>query len=197
MSTGYKGSYNFTCRGHKFEIGQTYELKEKPIICQYGFHYCQNAIDVLKYYPIAHEFRLLEIEDLSKNTKTENNKSVTNKIRIIREIPKEEYYQLFGIVNNQLKITDEFGWTKYTYDERNNQISFKNSNGFSIRYEYDKNNKQIYSENSRGEWVKHEYDQFGRKKHSKFSDGNYASYYYNSDGKLIESFNSRFSHIKV
>jgi hypothetical protein len=64
MKTGYKATYNFACRDHKFEIGQTYELLGTPIPCQYGFHYCVNPKDVLDYYPMKNCFRLLEIEDL-------------------------------------------------------------------------------------------------------------------------------------
>ena len=59
MKTGYKGTYNYICRGNKFEIGQSYELQINPIPCKRGFHYCVNPKDVLGYYPIQHDFRLL------------------------------------------------------------------------------------------------------------------------------------------
>jgi hypothetical protein len=60
MKTGFKATYDFMCKSHKFEIGQTYELPNQPIPCKYGFHYCQNPKDVLEYYSIKHNFRLLE-----------------------------------------------------------------------------------------------------------------------------------------
>jgi hypothetical protein len=112
MKTGFKATHDFVCIDHKFEIGQTYELKGKPIPCHYGFHYCVNPKDVLEYYPIQHNFRLLEIEDLGDSI-TDDNKSVTNKIRIVREIPKEEYYQLFGIV----KVQNGKGYTAISPSE--------------------------------------------------------------------------------
>jgi hypothetical protein len=154
MKTGFKATYDFMCIDHKFEIGQTYELPGTPIPCNYGFHYCIKPIDVIGYYPIKHNFRLLEIEDLGESI-TEGNKTVTNKIRIVREVPKEEYYSLFGIVNNQLTTTDEFGyWAKRTFDERNNRIRYEDSDNYWMKYEYDENNNEIYFENSNGYWQK-------------------------------------------
>jgi hypothetical protein len=179
MKTGYKATYDYICINHKFEIGHSYELSHKPIPCQYGFHYCVNPKDVLHYYPIQHKFRLLEIEDLGESI-TEGDKSVTNKIRIIREVPKEEYYPLFGIVNNKLKFVNIFGclekrefdernnciyyeksngdWQKYTYDERNNKIRYEESGGYWVKHEYDERNNQIYYEDSNGYWDKYTYD---------------------------------------
>jgi hypothetical protein len=59
MKTGYKATYDFICLDHKFEIGQTYELQGTPIPCEYGFHYCVNSKDVLKYYIIKRDFRVI------------------------------------------------------------------------------------------------------------------------------------------
>ena len=181
MKLGYKATYNLTCLDHKFEIGKTYELPKKPILCQYGFHYCVKPKDVLNYYSIQHDFRLLEVEDLSENTVTKYDKSVTDKIRIIKEIPKEEYYSLFRIVDNVLNIvcldgycqtykydernnqiyyeTSDGFWKKCEYDERNNLIRFENSTGYWEKFEFDQNNNQIYNENSTGRWRKYEFDE--------------------------------------
>ena len=171
MKTGFKATYNFYCKDHKFEIGQTYKLQGTPIPCHYGFHYCENPINVLNYYSIKHDFRLLEIEDLGDSIVKED-KTVTNKIRIIREIPKEEYYSLFGIVNNQLKITYENGsWEKGTFDANNNCIRFEDSDGYWKKRTFDENHNCIYSENSIGYWEKYKYD-----------ERNNCVYYENSDG---------------
>ena len=160
MKTGYKGTYNLTCRNHKFEIGQTYELPHKPIICEYGFHYCTNPKDVLQYYTIQHDFRLLEIEDLSDETVIDGNKSATNKIRIVREVLKEEYYSLFGMIDNVLTISYPSGsWKKFKYDERNNCIRYENSTGYWIKHSYDERNNLTRTEYSYGYWIKRSYDE--------------------------------------
>jgi hypothetical protein len=197
MKIGYKATYDFICRGYQFEIGQTYELPNKPIICQYGFHYCVKPKDVLVYYSIRHNFRLLEIEDLGESIVKED-KSVTNKIRIIREVPKEEYYQLFGVFNNELTITDKSGycgkykfdernnqiysqdlfgnWDEREYDERNNCVYIKSSNGYHTKQTYDENNNLIYYETSTGFWRKYSYGENNTLISFKDSDGTDISY---------------------
>ena len=100
MKIGYKGTYNYICKDQKYEIGNSYELLFEPRIFSCGFHYCQQASNVLLYYQdYVFEFKLLEIEDLSNCTDTyfgSDNYS-TNKIRIIREISdKTELVKLRG-----------------------------------------------------------------------------------------------------
>ena len=170
MKTGFKATYDFICRDHKFEIGKTYELPGIPIPCKYGFHYCQDPINVLEYYSIQYNFRLLEIEDLGESI-TQEDKTVTNKIRIIREIPKEEYYPLFGIVNNELKITTEDYWYKRKYDERNNLISTSDSYGNWENQKFDERNNLIYYQNSNRTWQKYEYDERNNCTYSESSSG--------------------------
>ena len=44
---------DFTCRGHKFEVGQTYTVEGEPVLCENGFHACENPFDVLDYYDLV------------------------------------------------------------------------------------------------------------------------------------------------
>ena len=44
---------DFTCKGHKFEVGQTYEVKGKVKACHNGFHACENPFDVLGCYDLV------------------------------------------------------------------------------------------------------------------------------------------------
>jgi hypothetical protein len=47
---------NLACRGHQFEIGQSYEVSGKIIACQNGFHACtldHHPLEVFGYYPPA------------------------------------------------------------------------------------------------------------------------------------------------
>ena len=43
---------NQTCRGFKFEEGETYTIDNPPILCKQGFHFCRELIMTLQYYPV-------------------------------------------------------------------------------------------------------------------------------------------------
>nr|WP_242974273.1 pentapeptide repeat-containing protein [Clostridium paraputrificum] len=64
-------------------------------MCGSGFHFCQKASDCFKYYDFNSNNKVAEVEALDL-VETEGNKSVTNKIHIVREIPWQE---LLTIVN--------------------------------------------------------------------------------------------------
>jgi hypothetical protein len=90
---GYKGlDKNLRCRGMQYEIGQTYEMAKSPSICNWGFHFCEKVADVHEYYNLR-DNRICEIEALGEIVK-KGNKSVTNKIKIIRELSREEIRSL-------------------------------------------------------------------------------------------------------
>ena len=90
---GYKMmESNMTCRGFKYEIEKEYTLEDKLRICEKGFHFCKNPFDCLGYYDnIKGDKRLFLVEALGKVI-TEDNKSVTNKIKIIEEIKDIEKF---------------------------------------------------------------------------------------------------------
>ena len=86
---GYKGfESDMTCRGFQYEVGQTYQMDGRIKPCERGFHFCRNAADVLNYYG-EKGCRYAEVEAVGKVVK-HGDKSVTNKIRIIRELTGAE-----------------------------------------------------------------------------------------------------------
>ena len=53
------------CSGFQYEIGKGYELPaygKQPLVCNYGFHACENPLDVLLFYFINYFFILYVIE---------------------------------------------------------------------------------------------------------------------------------------
>jgi hypothetical protein len=118
---GYKASYDQRCLGMHYEVGNTYEMQDKPIRCQKGFHFCQKPDDVLIYYRIwERNFVLFEINAIG-DIDTWYDKSCTNKIEIVRIIPKEEYNSVFEEnkfewwENGQLKYLDDEYGLRYEY----------------------------------------------------------------------------------
>ena len=90
---GYKFmESDMTCRGFQYEVGKEYSLKDKLQICETGFHFCENPFDCLWYYDnIKGNKRLFLVEALGEVI-TDDDKSVTNKIKIIEEIKDIEKF---------------------------------------------------------------------------------------------------------
>ena len=90
--SGYKGfEADMTCRGFQYEVGKTYEMDGEIEPCRRNFHFCRNMADVLNYYK-AEGCRYAKVEALGKIIDGEG-KSVTNRIRIVKELTKEEVFK--------------------------------------------------------------------------------------------------------
>ena len=93
---GYKAfKSDWTCRGFQYEIGKTYELEDGQELqmCQCGFHFCKNPIDVFGYYPLDDKTLIAEVEALGE-IQQEGTKYVTNKIRIVKEFTRKQLQAL-------------------------------------------------------------------------------------------------------
>ena len=143
---GYKASYDGVCRGKKYTVGETYTLFRRPRLCKCGFHYCLKPNQVFEYYPYdTTNFVLFEVEALGMNVAIDN-KSVTNKIRIVREVPRTEYKNLFNGVN-------------YTFDDLGRLVKRVFNDGECVLIQYDDQNRKIRMERSEsGYWKTWEYN---------------------------------------
>ena len=93
---GYKVfNPDWTCRGFQYEVGKTFQYNGNIEMCEKGFHFCQKASDCFNYYDFNSNNKVAEIEAIG-NTETKDNKSVTDKIVIVRRI---EWQELLTIVN--------------------------------------------------------------------------------------------------
>ena len=87
---GYKAfNQDLTCRGFQYEIGKTYSIKGLPILCQTGFHFCENIADTYRYYPMSDNTRICKIEAIGEIVTKDNIKYCTNKIKILEEITND------------------------------------------------------------------------------------------------------------
>lgn len=88
---GYKGfSQNLKCRGYQYVVGQTYEHKGQVACCESGFHFCENPIDVLRYYgPASSRYCVVEGSgDMEEDV--EDSIIAAERIRICKEIGLKE-----------------------------------------------------------------------------------------------------------
>ena len=95
---GYKVfNKDWTCREFQYEVGKTYEMKENPVCCERGFHFCGKLIDCFNYYDFDSENKVAEIEALGTIDDNGNKeKYCTNKIKIVREL---SWHEVLDLVN--------------------------------------------------------------------------------------------------
>ncbi|HDF2707632.1 TPA: pentapeptide repeat-containing protein [Clostridioides difficile] len=99
---GYKVfNPDWTCRNFKYEVGKTYEHDGDIEVCEAGFHFCQKAINCFNYYSFDNKNKVAKIEAIGL-IKTDGDKSVTNKITIVKEIKWEELLNIVNIGNNNI-----------------------------------------------------------------------------------------------
>lgn len=93
---GYKVfNHDFSCRGFQFEVGKTYKHEGEIGLCRAGFHFCRQAADCFSFYSFDPANKVAEVEALGL-VESDDVKSVTNEIKIVREIP---WAELLEIVN--------------------------------------------------------------------------------------------------
>ena len=82
---GYKAfDENLRCRDFQYEIGQTYEINEDPVVCKRGFHFCENIGGCFSYYSFSDNIRICRIEALgSIDADDKEHKYCTNKMYAI------------------------------------------------------------------------------------------------------------------
>ena len=99
---GYKVfNSDWTCRGFRYKVGETFIHNGNIEMCGQGFHFCQKASDCFNYYDFDSNNKVAEVEALDL-VETRGDKSVTNKLHIIREITWQE---LLTIVNEGMNCT--------------------------------------------------------------------------------------------
>ena len=139
MIKGYKASYDGRCLFNSYEVGNTYSFKGRVIPCSQGFHFCEKLKDVFAYYQNRKDKNLVifQIEAVGKIAREED-KLVTDKIKIIRILEEKEYEEFIDI---------------YRYNSNKNLV-YKRETLFENQkewwFEYDKNNNLISSKNNKG-----------------------------------------------
>ena len=95
---GYKVfNKNWTCRGFQYEVGKAYEMSEKPVCCNQGFHYCKDLKDCFSYYNFNPSNKVAIVEAFGDIDDEDGSKYCTNKIKIIKELSWEEVLRLVNI----------------------------------------------------------------------------------------------------
>lgn len=101
---GYKiTNSKYTCRDFKYELNHTYSMKEDPIPCSKGFHFCKELADCFNYYHPEKSllgvwnldtYRFLKVRS-NGTTYQISDKYCTNNITILEECTTEEILEAF------------------------------------------------------------------------------------------------------
>ena len=86
---GYKAfKKGMVCRDKQYEENTVFE-EETANLCEAGMHFCENPMDVLRYYPLVDDdcniTEFAEVESLGELKKDET-KCCTNKLRIVKKL---------------------------------------------------------------------------------------------------------------
>ncbi len=99
----------------QFELGKTYFVDGEVIPCKNGFHFCEKIEYLNCYYNIANS-RIFEVEADGIIIRTED-KCVTERIKLVRELSKEEISKYFE-QNLQLLICHNKAYIRYAVAEQ-------------------------------------------------------------------------------
>ncbi|HBG4827164.1 TPA: hypothetical protein KQF10_001745 [Clostridioides difficile] len=128
---GYKVfNPDWTCRNFKYEVGKTYEHDGDIEVCEAGFHFCQKAIDCFNYYSFDNKNKVAKIEAIGL-IKTDGDKSVTNKITIVKEIEWEELLNIVNIGNNNTGYGNTGNHNTENHNTGNHNTGYRNTGDYN------------------------------------------------------------------
>ena len=85
---------NWQCRDFQYKVGETYTMKESPVLCEKGFHACKKVSDCFSYYTFDPKNKVAEVELLGEIVGEDGDKQATNAIKIVKEISWVEMLEL-------------------------------------------------------------------------------------------------------
>ena len=118
---GYKVfNHDWTCRGFKYEVGKIYKHEGDISLCNKGFHFCRKIADCFSYYDFNPKNKVAEVEAIGL-VESDEYKSVTNEIKILREISWEEMLKLAneGYNNTGIRNTGNCNTGNWNTGNRN------------------------------------------------------------------------------
>lgn len=116
-----RNSKQYTCPGK-------FEEEGKLDVCSHGMHFCQNAADCFNYYPFDSSNKVAEVIAYGE-VRTNGDKSCTDKLEIVREIPWDE---VLRIVNTGKNCTGRYNTGDYNTGDWN--TGYYNTGDCNTRY---------------------------------------------------------------
>ena len=109
----------YTCPGKFEEEG---ELD----VCGHGMHFCQTAADCFNYYSFNSENKVAEVIAYG-DVRTDGDKSCTDKLEIVREIPWDEVLRIVNIGKNCTGRCNTGDWNTGDWNTGNRNTGNRNT----------------------------------------------------------------------
>ena len=124
---GYKVfNPDWSCREMQYKVGTSYEMDDKPVVCNRGFHFCIKASDCFKFYDFNSQNKVAEIEAYGDiDQEADSSKCCTNKIKIVREIPWDEVLRIVNEGRDCTGLANTGNWNTGNRNTGNwNKVSY-------------------------------------------------------------------------
>ena len=113
----------YTCPGKFEEEG---ELD----VCGHGMHFCQTAADCFNYYSFNSENKVAEVIAYGE-VRTDGDKSCTDKLEIVREIPWDEVLRIVNIGKNCTGRCNTGNWNTGNWNTGNRNTGNRNTGNWN------------------------------------------------------------------
>lgn len=189
---GYKVfNPDWTCRDFRYEVGKTFKHDGNIEMCGAGFHFCQRLADCFNYYTFDSNNKVAEVEATGL-VETQDDKSVTNEIKIIRELTWHEVLDLANAGRNCTGTSNSGNynsgnWNSGDHNNGNCNNGNCNSGGFNSG-SFNSGSHNSGSRNSGG-WNSGYYNS-GDHNSGGYNSGNWNSGDWNSTNFATGFFNS-------
>ena len=190
---GYKAfDENMKCRGFQFEVGKTYDTgraKEDLKLCSNTvFHFCRelHKIEKVSDYRIS-KCRVCEVI-AEGDIVTDGNKYGTNKLTILREIPREELNRYNNFNSGSFNSGDRNSGDRNSGSFNSGSFNSGNSNS-GDRNSGDRNSGSFNSGSRNSGDSNSGSRNSGDRNSGNWNSGNWNSGYFNTDSPLVRIFN--------
>lgn len=107
---GYKGfNPDLSCRGFQYKVGKEYQC-EDAVICEEGFHFCENPFSVFRYYPPSCQYglnRFCKVQGSGDFDLAESDKVCCTEIKIEKVISLRELINAeIGLIIDKMSQTE-------------------------------------------------------------------------------------------
>ena len=118
--------HDWTCMGKQYTCPGRFIEEGKLEVCGHGMHFCQTATDCFNYYSFDSRNKVAEVIAYGEVV-TDGDKSCTDKLEIVREIPWEEVLRIVNTGKNCTGRCNTGNWNTGNWNTGNRNTGNRNT----------------------------------------------------------------------